>query len=60
MVIPGPSVHSHLLIYLFELNSEKWGAMGNGCFTPPSCIPGFWLLQTFLTETKCLFVVYKA
>lgn len=41
MVTPGPSVHSHLLIYLFELNREKWGAMGNDCFTPPAAFPAF-------------------
>lgn len=41
MVTPGPSVHSHLLIYLFELNSKKGGAMGSGCFTPPAAFLAF-------------------
>lgn len=33
--------HSHLLIYLFELNGEKGGAVGSGCFTPPAAFLAF-------------------
>lgn len=29
-------------------------------FHTPRCIRGFWLLRTFLTETKCLFVLREA
>lgn len=41
MVTPGPSVHSHLLIYLFQLNSRKQRDMGNGYFTLPAAFLAF-------------------
>lgn len=55
MVTPGPSVLAHHLNRI-----RKRGSHGKQLFHSPSRIPGFWLLQTFLTETKCLFVVCKA
>lgn len=51
MVTPGPSVLAHHLNRI-----RKRGSHGKQLFDSP----GFWLLQTFLTETKCLFVVCKA
>lgn len=34
-----------------------WQSAG---FHTPACTRGFWLLQTFLAETKCLFVLREA